>query len=166
MFTKSFSTDQVLGRREAGFHSPPSSTSPSACYANTKAMQCVFAKLLQRRFDAQASNGGRGRVTHAFTPGFTSTAIFSKTMSGPWRDEPGFAFLKATEGLLATDVEQGAATGLWLASTEDAAVIGAGSGGRYWDRMQAKNCSADLLGEELLGRLWRRWEADAGLEWR
>lgn len=162
-FSNTFSTEQVTGRRESGFHCPPSSSNSAACYANTKAMQCVFAKLLQRRLDRQGSSR---RVAHAFTPGFTSTAIFSKTLTETWREDPGFRFLKATEGLLATDVDQGAATGLWLASTDDEAVAGTGNGGRYWDRMQAKSCSADLLDEGLLAKLWQRWEADAGVEWR
>ena len=125
-----------------------------------------FTKLLQRRFNAQAARDGLGRVAHAFTPGFTSTAIFSKTASGPWPEDPGFAFLKATEGLLATHVDQGAATGPWLASTSDEAVTGSGYGGRYWDRMTAKTCSIDLLAEETLAKLWTRWTADAGVEWR
>jgi NAD(P)-dependent dehydrogenase (short-subunit alcohol dehydrogenase family) len=164
-FTNNFSIEQVKGRRESGFHCPSASRTPAACYANTKAMQCVFAKLLQRRFDQQRT-GAAGRVAHTFTPGFTSTAIFSKTLTERWREDPGFMFLKTTEGLLATNVEQGAATGLWLASSDEELITGAGNGGRYWDRMIHKSCSADLLDEVLLARLWQRWEADVGVEWR
>lgn len=177
-FSNDFSTETVTGRCEAGFHCPPSAngtraSSAEGAYANSKAMQCAFAALLQRRFDTQAlihdTPGGpvhKRRVAHAFTPGFTRTPIFARTTTSTWKEDPGFMFLKVTEGVLATEVEQGGATGLWLAGTEDAEVVRQGKGGRYWERMGAKRCCVEKMGEEGLGRLWRRWECDAGVEWR
>jgi NAD(P)-dependent dehydrogenase (short-subunit alcohol dehydrogenase family) len=163
-----FEGRRVTERRERGFHCPSEVAKggeAAACYSNSKAMQCAFAKMAQKRFDGKASEGTR-RVVHAFTPGFTRTAIFGKTGVDKWREEPGFMFLKATEAVLATNVRQGAATGVYLASAEDEDVVGRGKGGRYWDRMCAKPCSVDLLDEETLSRMWKRWEADAGIHWR
>ena len=63
-------------------------------------------------------------------------------------------------------MQQGALTGVWLASTHDAEVVGQGRGGGYWDRLTRRVSKMDLLSQEMLDRLWVRWEADAGVEWR
>ncbi|ETN40002.1 uncharacterized protein HMPREF1541_04277 [Cyphellophora europaea CBS 101466] len=159
---------------EAGFHCPPVRAAKAhgfeGCYANSKAMQCAFARLLQRRFDGVMGKGGKiadgtGRVVHVFSPGFTRTAIFGKIEGTSWAKDPMFKSLVATEGLFATEVQQGAATGLFLCGSQEEQVVGIGRGGAYWERMERRTGSANLLGDGVLQRLWERWEVDAGIEW-
>ena len=140
--------------------------------------------MLQRRWDNQSSksdsDSGRevvvqGRKTaHAFTPAFTMTPIFSKFQTGSslivdLLKDPVFALLAVTT-FLATHVSQGAMTGLWLASAPAEEISGqdtfSNGGGGFWDRMARKVSIADVMSEKFLARLWKRWEADAGVEWR
>lgn len=170
--SKTFSINSVKQEVEQGFHTNgselnASSSSSSNKYSMTKHMQCAFARSLQLHFDQQAARRGlvKRRVVHSFTPGFTFTPIFQKfEIKSLWTD-PGFALLKATTQF-ATDVSEGAATGSWLASTDDPEVVSEGKGGRYWDRCVPRLGTADLLNKDILDRLWTRWEADAGVEWR
>ena len=67
---------------------------------------------------------------------------------------------------LATDVSQGAATGVWLATTRDKVIAGVGIDGGYWESMTRRATMVDLMGTEMLERFWIRWEADAGISWR
>lgn len=172
-FTPTFSLGTVKNRLEPGFHAPIAAVkadgiaTDSALYANTKAMQVAFAKLLYNRWDAGAkANGTKNqRVAHAFTPGFTMTPIFGKVMPRAIWEDPSFWILKATT-ILATNVSWGAATGVWLATTEDEAVIGEGMGGGYWERMTRRVAKVDLMSTEQLERFWIRWEADAGIVWK
>jgi hypothetical protein len=62
-------------------------------------------------------------------------------------------------------VEQGAATGLWLATTSDERVVGDGKGGDCWDRCVKRSTAADVLSERTLERMWKQWEVDVGAEW-
>lgn len=172
-FTPMFSLGTVKNRLEPGFHAPIAAVkadriaTDSALYANTKAMQVAFAKLLCNRWDAAAkANGTRNQwVAHAFNPGFTKTTIFGKFMPRTIWEDPVFWILKATT-ILATDVSWGAATGVWLATTEDEAVMGEGMGGGYWERMTRRVAKVDLMSTEQLERFWIRWEADAGIVWK
>ncbi|MCJ1280614.1 hypothetical protein MMC21_008443 [Puttea exsequens] len=172
-FSSTFSLKSVKNRLEPGFHVPPSTTEAHAAqmsspaYNNTKAMQVAFAKLLQRHFDRQAASAGytARKIAHAFTPGFTFTPIFSKVTAQSLWEDPIFWVLK-TATVFATDVSVGAATGVWLATTEDEGVVGVGKGGGYWDRMTRRVARVDVLDGEAVERLWVRWEADAGIEWR
>ena len=172
-FAPTFSLEAVRNRLELGFHAPDAAVKADggaddvSVYGHTKAMQIVLAKLLQSRWDAAAKVSGREneRVAHAFSPGFTSTPALPrlKTM----RIEGKFAFrVLCVATALATDVSQGAATGVWLATTRDEAVAGEGMGGGYWERMTRRATSVDLMGTEMLERFWIRWEADAGILWR
>lgn len=157
----------------------------SAQYANSKAMQVAFAKLLQQHFDRQFLSQGNSKdvrkTAHAFSPGFTSTPIFDKVTPQAFFTDPLFWMLRFSSGVLATDVGQGAATGVWLASTADEGVVGrvgggergGGAGGGYLDRMRRKVSAVDYFygegegkGEEMLERFWVRWERDAEVEWR
>ena len=172
-FAPTFSLAAVRNRLEPGFHAPDADVKADrgpddvALYAHTKAMQIVFAKLLQRRWAAAAKVSGRKaqRLAYAFSPGFTATPALPKLKH--LRVEGKFAFrvLSAAPGL-GTDVSQGAATGVWLATTRDEAVVGEGMGGGYWERMTRRATRVDLMGTELLERFWIRWEADAGISWR
>ena len=171
--SSTFSLDKIVDKYEPGFHAPGAVfvdgnlTSESGAYGNTKFMQVAFTKLLQRYLDSEALAAGHQnrRAVHAFTPGYTRTPIFDKITMKGIREDLLFHILKAST-VLATDVSQGAATGLWLGTTEDEAVAGKGNGGGYWDRMTRRISKADLMSPEFLERLWIRWEADAGVKWR
>ena len=202
-FTPEFSTSAIRGTSEPGFHAACHtvpligwrywSTGATPKYAQTKAMQCAFARLLQRRWDSNQSqsiksddvdseqeeavgvlDGGR-KTAHAFTPAFTMTPIFGKFQTGrsfllDLLKDPIFALLAATT-VLATHVSQGAMTGLWLASApaeklEKHDTFRNGGGGGFWDRMRRQVSIADVMSEKFLARLWKRWEADAGVDWR
>ena len=170
--TSDFSVTSVQNSLERGFHCPPiKSPSPVAAsleYCNSKTMQCAFAKLLTQHWARQSKQSGKPckMIAHSFTPGFTSTPIFSKIDLPSYASDPMFWLLKATENIVATPVQQGALTGVWLASTTDTEVVGEEKGGAYWDRMTRRLAKTDLLDQETLDRLWIRWEADAGVEWR
>ena len=239
-----FSTSPVRFTLEPGYHVPTltilflnwSIFNPSSSnkYAQSKGMQCAFARLLQKRFDRQhhapdhhhtsknshhhkhadapSSSSASAtstlispprRTAHAFTPSFTSTPIFGKitsptpnshpnslTMTAKDRpttvdttvstvksslalllSDPIFFFLTITT-FLATPVSQGSMTGLWLASASTEEITAADKfgaqtgGGGYWDRMNREVSVADVMSDETLQRLWTRWEADAGIEWK
>lgn len=171
-FSPTFSLDAVKTRLEPGFHVPNAvktdeAASDVALYAHTKAMQMAFAKLLQSRWDAAAKASGTapGRVAHAFSPGFTTTPALPRLKTLSVGGSVAFRALCAAP-FLATSVEQGAATGVWLATTRDEAVVGEGRGGGYWERMTRRVTGVDLMGGEGLERFWIRWEADAGVLWR
>lgn len=134
-------------------------------------MQIAFAALLQNRFDRSAAAAGTGptegrRTAHAFNPGFVRTAIFDKAGDFTFFAEPYYWLLKRIMPVVAVEAGQGAATAVWLASTEKKSVVGEGRGGRYWDRMTRRLSSVDMMRKEDVERFWVRWEADAGIEWR
>jgi NAD(P)-dependent dehydrogenase (short-subunit alcohol dehydrogenase family) len=133
----------------------------SALYADTKSMQSTFASLLNRRFSSSPNR----RTAHVFLPGYTSTPIFDKTPAQPWYRDPFFWLLKACT-VICVPVEEGAKTGLWLATTEDERVVGEGKGGECWDRCVRRSTAVDVLGSEVLERMWRVWEEDTGAEWK
>jgi NAD(P)-dependent dehydrogenase (short-subunit alcohol dehydrogenase family) len=178
---------------------------PEAYYVNTKSMQCAMAKLMQWRFNSQENNGKVAHAfSPGFTqtPIFSkfddqrstdgksvSPETHSKTPSW-WQAlrtwyvgnkakgshvGPAFKVLVWTEAVLATEVSQGAATGLQLCTSDDPVIIdgdavnndtiGRLPAGRYWSRMQPTPSGADMLDEARLRRLWKRWENDAGIEW-
>ncbi|KAL8793910.1 MAG: hypothetical protein Q9195_003529 [Heterodermia aff. obscurata] len=170
-FSPTFSLSTVQNSLEPGFHFPavPSPNTnhtfvprDEASYVNSKSMQTAFATLLQRRFDHESGNR---RTVHAFTPGFTLTPIFEKVEPRSAGLDPIWSILKATT-VLATEASQGAATGVWLATTGDAGVVGKGKAGGYWDRMTRRVAKTEIMDPETVERFWVRWEADAGVEWR
>lgn len=136
-------------------------------YGASKAQQVLFASLLQHRFTCLSPH----RTAHAFTPGFTSSAIFSKFDASwrMWLSNPLFAALKATERYVAVSTDQGAMTGSWLASGE----VEVKGGGRYWEWQRREVSLVDfmrgLLGEgvwrERVREEWGKWERDAGVRW-
>jgi hypothetical protein len=120
--------------------------------------------MLQQHF------GGSQRSAHAFTPGFTSSAIFGKfdyTWS-TWLSNPLFATLKVTEKYVAVDTDQGSRMGSWLAA-EGSEV----EGGGYWEWGLRRTSLVDFLRGMLGGREfgrrtkaeWDSWERDVGVEW-
>ena len=173
-FSSNFSLSSIKESSEPGYHVPAARIKagkpiPDAVvYGQTKAMQVAFAKLLQNLFDRKAAELGiqSRRIAHAFSPGLTFTPLFSKTPEKTFLEDPAFWLLKLTNNTLSTDVSQGAATGVWLACTNDKAVIGEGMGGGYWDRMTRRASKVDMMSRETVERFWVRWEADAGVEWR
>lgn len=155
-FSPNFSLDSIREKIEPGYDIPKvilkaGMTPPEIVpYSQTKGMQVIFAKLLQTYFDRKAAEAGveSRRAVHAFSPGFTFT--------------PMTADLKVRA--LAVGVIQGAATAVWLASTDEEGVVGKGMGGGYWDRMTRRVSSVDIMSNEMVERFWARWEADAGVE--
>ena len=147
-------------------HSKPTD---AGFYADTKFMQAAFAHLLQQRFDNSSSlnsnpNPNNHRTAHTFVPGYTYTPIFSKTPTVPWYKDPFFWALKACTSIC-IPVDEGAATGLWLATTGDERVVGEGRGGECWDRCVKRSTAADVLSARTLERMWKQWEIDSGAEW-
>jgi NAD(P)-dependent dehydrogenase (short-subunit alcohol dehydrogenase family) len=134
----------------------------SGFYADTKFMQSAFAHILQKRFSSSSFNNKR--TAHSFVPGYTYTPIFDKTPALPWYMDPFFWALKACT-FICIPVDQGAAPGLWLATTDDARVVGEGKGGECWDRCVKRSTAADVLSERTLERMWKQWEVDVGAEW-
>ena len=173
-FSSSFSLKSIQQEVEPGFHAPSNkvlpgkATADESIYINTKAMQVAFAKLLQDHFDRQAeeSGGQQKRLAHSFTPGFTQSPFFGKISARSFAEDPIWWVLMATNRMLATDTSQGAATGVWLATTMDEDVVGRGKGGAFWQRMARQVSNIDIMAWENVERLWVRWEADAGIEWR
>ncbi|KAI8941521.1 hypothetical protein NX059_002736 [Plenodomus lindquistii] len=143
------------------------SPSSSPAYTKSKAQQVLLAHLLQQRFSLQPDSH---RSAHAFSPGFTSTPIFS-TLDMGWRlwiADPGFAFLGASEKWIAVDPAEGAKTGVWLAGCG-----GEVAGGGFWDWGRRMTSVVDLLKgsmgqddwKKAARRTWETWERDAGVEW-
>lgn len=132
----------------------------SGFYADSKFMQVCFVRLLQRRFDSQPGH----RIAHAFSPGYSNTGIFEKTPSVPWWMDVPLWSLKAAR-VLCQSPEQGAAPGLWLATTHDAQVVGKGKGGAYWERRTRRRTTLDVLPDGVLDKMWKIWERDTGAKW-
>jgi NAD(P)-dependent dehydrogenase (short-subunit alcohol dehydrogenase family) len=151
----------ILGTLKSYLIIQPSSAIP---YSHSKAQQVLLAHLLQRHFS------GTRRTAHAFSPGFSSTPIFSTIPLSlqSWVSNPLFAVLKATEKWVALDADEGAKTGIWLASCGEEV-----EGGGYWDFGERRTSLVDLakgqLGEEKFRErceeVWRGWEEDAGCTW-
>ena len=141
-FSDDFQASSTKGMVEPGFHGPPYTKSryvnvnPSSRYANTKLMQVVFTKLLQHHFDSlsptpstekQTPLGHQQMSAHVFTPSYCATPIFGKTdIPSPFNDLLFWFLVVATR--IAVPVEEGAATGVWLALKEGIEM------GGYWDR--------------------------------
>ncbi|KAF9693228.1 hypothetical protein EKO04_008603 [Ascochyta lentis] len=143
--------------------------SSAPAYGLSKAQQILFASLLQQRFDAQVFNcvGDKSyRTAHAFSPGFTSTAIFGKfdVTWQTWLTNPLFAILKITEKYVAVDTDEGAQTGAWLATWGDE--IGKRrQGGAYWERMEERTSLVGMMDEKRKTDEWKAWENDAAVIW-
>lgn len=136
-------------------------------YAHSKGQQVLFAHLLQGMFDRDSDTR---RSAHAFTPGFTSTPIFSKIEQSwrTWLTNPFFMLLKVTERTIAIDPEQGARTGVLLAAEG-----GKVEGGKYWEWGNRRTSLVEYLkgyyGEEEFAKRaraeWKGWEEKAGERW-
>lgn len=159
---------RVLARGKVLLGVEAESSAPA--YGLSKAQQVLFAALLQQRFDTQASHShdqSTGRTAHAFTPGFTSTSIFSKFEATwqIWLTNPLFAVLKTTEKFIAVDTDEGAKSGAWLAARGDE--LGQmQQGGAFWERMQKRTSIADIMDERRKLDEWKTWERDAGVVWK
>ena len=171
-FSPNFSLNSKRETAEPGFHFPGSSSEGASgewAYYQTKAMQVVFAKLLQDHFDRKAAEAGvttgHRRIVHAFAPGFVNTPILECLKPGVFPNPVGW-FLYMMIDVIGVDPGQGAVTGVWLACTKDLAVVEEGSRGGYWDRMSRRVSTVDLMNQDEVERFWVRWEADAGIEWR
>jgi NAD(P)-dependent dehydrogenase (short-subunit alcohol dehydrogenase family) len=145
------------------------SLAAQTAYGHTKALQVLFAELLQEKFDRDTQSQ---RTAHAFSPGFTSTPIFGKFEYGlrTWLRDPLFAVLVVTEKRIALSAHEGAKTGVWLAVCGNEKEVEAG---KFWEYMTRRTSVVDFkkgtLGEDAFGKacreVWRAWERDAGVEW-
>lgn len=141
-------------------------SSAAPAYVHSKAIQILFAKLLQAHFASTPD----ALSVHVFTPGFASTPIFFKFDVDwkIWLFNPLFAVLKFTEKWFAVHTDEAAKTGAWLGS-----VGGEIEGGAYWEWMTKRTSLVGLLrgvlGEEGFAtkcrEVWREWEGDAGVVW-
>lgn len=133
----------------------------SGWYTNTKAMQYIFAHLLQRHFDQQPREGGKKRTAHTWGPGMTMTPIYDKIEVE--RFDPIFSMLKYVTWMCST-AQQGSVVASWLCMTDDETVTQ--KGGEFWDwRMGREILAPARLSEKQMERFWTRWENDAGIEW-
>ncbi|KAK4570454.1 hypothetical protein LTR86_002534 [Recurvomyces mirabilis] len=145
---------------------PPGAKVPDSLhYADTKLMQIAFAHLLQERWNRNHSRPNTNhhhRTINAFGPGYTYTPIFDKITALPIYVDPLFWLVKAGT-VMATPVQQGAATGLWLATSDDAEVL---AGGGFWDRMVKRMSLVDVVSGETLEKVWACWERDGDVVWK
>ncbi|XP_014556442.1 hypothetical protein COCVIDRAFT_37932 [Bipolaris victoriae FI3] len=150
----------ALGLRDSG----------ALVYGQTKAHQILLSSLLQSHFDASYPNNKR--TVHAFSPGFTQSPIFTK-FDMTWRTllyDPAFSFLYYTETVVATETDEGAKTGAWLAACGGESGV---EGGKYWEVMKSEVSVIEYwrgkLGEERFKEvargIWKVWEEDSGCEW-
>jgi NAD(P)-dependent dehydrogenase (short-subunit alcohol dehydrogenase family) len=137
--------------------------SSAPAYGLSKAQQVLFISLLQEHFSHSLNNE---RTAHVFTPGFTSTRIFSKfdVTWQTWLTNPLFAALKTTEKWVAVDTDEGAKTGAWLASWGDDLGRKA-EGGAFWERMEKRTSLVELMDERRKKEEWQIWERDASVLW-
>jgi hypothetical protein len=133
----------------------PFMPSPYSKWATAIFMRILFiCKLLSPDCCNSIYNSNKFKIsTSAFTPAYCSTSIFSKADSPSLRSDPIFYFLICTEKIIAIPVEEGAATGVWLAN----ATIASNDLGGYWDRCVRRISGANMMSEALLKRLWERW---------
>ena len=148
-FSSNFSLDKTTLHLEPGFHGPYSGKAfpDEAIYANTKAMQVAFAKLLQRKFEAKGNERAQEnrRMVHAFAPGFTSTSMVEKTTARSLWEDPVFWILKAGT-FFRNACRTGSGDGnVVLATTGDKDVVGRVGGGAYWDRITRRFSIVDVM---------------------
>lgn len=159
---------QIIIKGKAWLGIDAESSAPA--YGLSKAQQVLFAALLQRRFDIQPKGkdcAETNRSAHSFTPGFTSTPIFGKfnVTWQTWFSNPLFALLKITENWIAVPTDEGAQTGVWLATWGDEISRIEERAGGFWERMQRRTSVVDLMDEKRRTKEWEAWESDAAITW-
>lgn len=112
-------------------------------YAQAKLANLLFTRELARRY------GDRGLVANAFHPGTVGTGIWRALPQPiPW----------LAEKLMITPA-QGADTGIWLATAEEAGRIN----GEYFVNREVAKSSGASRDPELAARLWEESERFCGL---
>ena len=155
------STGQYNGRVEALFElprlAPLAYKGDEDLYTASKLFQVVCARALQQRSNLL----GLDYTAHSFTPGYAATSIFDKVPETSRSINPFFYFLKrAVKWSVSSD--QGAMTGIWLATTDNPVVL---QGGGYWDRCRRLTTRADRIAPGMLERMWQQWCTDTGAKW-
>jgi hypothetical protein len=139
---------------ESGFHYLSILPRGGSFYGQSKAMQIVFANVLQRRFDL---NNHRSKIAASYHPGTVATNIFT-TISLANKIS---AIAPSVLNIIALTCKQGAQGALWLAQTDK----GFKPGG-FYERYHLITCpwfnhvSSNGIDE----KMWKRWNADAGLQ--
>jgi NAD(P)-dependent dehydrogenase (short-subunit alcohol dehydrogenase family) len=132
-------------------------SSAGGLYSQSKAMQIIFANILQEKFD-QSENRNRGRRrSTSYHPGVVATNIFNAlNFQGGWT-KLASAFIT----LVALTPKQGAQSALWLALSNDRVIR---PGGFYERDKLITLPFYKSTSSETVKQLWSRWNADAGLE--
>ncbi|KAG8900634.1 hypothetical protein FRB99_005838 [Tulasnella sp. 403] len=130
-----------------------------ALYGRSKAMQVIWTKELQQRLARSAQ--WNKVVVQACHPG--------AVVSNIWDRQDGiaaFTMARTIVGYLhkafGISNEQGAATPVWLAIADDAALPE--NRGMYWDRCRWKWTPSWMDDPTTRKDLWRRWESDCAIE--
>lgn len=142
---------------EKGFHYPgfPFLGTSETIYGQSKAMQIIFANLLQAKFDQGGGNGKR--ITASFHPGFVDTNIFTTISAIDSVASIAPTVLK----FIALTGKQGAQAGLWLALSNS----GFQPGGFYErNKLITFPWYNRVSSDKIPDMLWKRWNSDAGLQ--
>lgn len=137
----------------------------SYSYEETKLMQVIFARQLQECYDSHPARSSR--IVHTFSPGMTASGVFDKISTCSKDASVGDKVRVNMTRLfsrVATKVEEGSATGVWLASTQDSRIVGVGNTGMHWERLERRRTIVETLSQETLQLMWQAWERDAGIE--
>ena len=116
-------------------------------YSDSKLANILFTRELARRLD------GTGVAVSCFHPGFVQSG-FGMNNRGLVR-----GLIKIGASLFARDVDKGAETLVWLATSPDAA----GAKGEYYHDLKARKTSRRGQDDELARRLWTYSEELCGI---
>lgn len=137
------------------FHPPAGDHHPWKQYATSKLCSLLFTFELDRRLARSVDHGSGGRVSvNAVTPGIVNTGL-AKDLLSPWV----FWAARLPMGLFARNVEKGAETVVWAASSQEAENVG----GKFFGDMNEVPCSENAKDEELAKELWEACEVVTGL---
>lgn len=145
----------------AWFHPPPEGEYGMwKQYSTSKLCNLLFTFELNRRLVAaqNSSHEGvkKGVVTvNAVTPGVVNSEL-GRSVAGPWI----LRALKPLLSLVMRDVDKGAETVVWAASSPEVE----DSGGKFFGDLKETKCSETSRDEELARKLWEACEIATGLE--
>lgn len=138
------------------FKPPPEKFVGMREYGTSKLGNLLFTFELDRRLSA-ASRDTEGRVTaNAVTPGLVVTTDLSRNVVHPW---VGWA-LKPVLSLFMRDLDKGAETVVWAATSEQVE----SSGGKFFGDLQETPCSDASKDVKLSQKLWEASEVASGLK--
>ncbi|KAL9932751.1 hypothetical protein V8E36_008450 [Tilletia maclaganii] len=154
-----FSTTQVKGRLDPGFHFaiPPFNALSDitaldmSAYAHTKAMQLFMTRALNKRALPQKSK----RIALAFHPGFVSTSVFR--VANDLRTFNGLQVAAHLQRVIGLRPDESARTPIFLGTATTAALGKRERLSQLWERSMAYATPVDVMDTK---RFWARWCAD------